>query len=151
MGKLLTISKSPEDRASIVNEYYAVDKLHDEFAPTEKRRKQLRDEIVSWCPDAEKEYSEKTDRVQLVISACGLERTVDNAAAFKVAGKKDFLTACKVSMKALAIFLTTPVIEALLISTLTGPRTFTVTPVVRVPFEAAINGTELSDRLLEAA
>jgi hypothetical protein len=137
MGKLLSIAKSPEDRASIVNEYFEVDKLHDEFAPTEKRRKQLRDEIVSWCPDATKEYSEKTDRCHLVISACAPERKVDNAAAFKILGKPSFLKACAVSMKALAVYLTTPVIEALLITTITGSRTLNATPVVSAPVEAA--------------
>jgi hypothetical protein len=137
MGKLLQTVKSPEERAAIVNEYFDLEQLYKAFQPTSKRREQVRQEIVSWCEDPAKEYSEKTDRVHLIISPCADKREIDTRAAYKVLGLKQFLLAAKVSMTALADYLTKPVIEAMAVTTQTGPRTLNPTPIVAAPVEAA--------------
>ena len=55
MGKLLALKKSPAARAAIIDEYGDIALRRIAFAPTEKRHKQLTDEIKTWYEDGDPE------------------------------------------------------------------------------------------------
>lgn len=133
MGKLLQLKTSPPNKAALIDEFGDVERLRREFAPTERRYQQLRDEIAGWCPDPEKEYVEKGHRYELLISRRDEQRKVDVKAAQKKLGLTKFLKACSLTMKALEAFLPKPEIEALTTKARTGPRTLIPTPVTPAP------------------
>lgn len=133
MGKLLTLkTASPPNRAAIIDEFGEVSRLRDDFAPTEKRYNQLRDEIKSWYEDkpADEVFIEKGVRFQLDIGACAMAKTVDVAAAYKKLGARKFFKACLITLKALAEHLGQADIEALTSEAQTGPRRFASTRIV---------------------
>lgn len=137
MGKLLLIKTAPRDRAALIDEYGAAAELRDRFAPTEKRYHALREEINSWCPEADLTYTEKGARYMLAISTRAVERKVGAKEAYKALGLAKFLRAASVSLKALGEFLSAPDIDRIAVASRTGSRTISATPIIAVPRELA--------------
>jgi hypothetical protein len=157
LGKLLHLKTAPANRAALIDEYGDIERLRREFAPTEKRYEQLREEIKSWfeASPADKEFIEKGARYQLTVSMRANARIVDIAAVYKKLGLKKFLRACSVTLKALAEFLTEPEIDALASSGRTGARSYVSTPLglPAVPALGRLPGNAASgpDKVPEAA
>ncbi len=122
---------APEIPASLIDEFGDLQKLRDEFAPTEalyqKRYKELKDLLAAAPPEAT--FVESGERWTLDISARRFERTVDVKRVRKRLGVELFLRVCSVSMKALESYLLKPEIEALTSSAQTGSRTYAVQPI----------------------
>lgn len=155
MGKLLLLKKAVPNRAAIIDEFGDVCALRAGFAPTEKRHKQLADEIKSWYEDAAaaREFTEKGDRYQLAISMRSLAKTINIRAAYKKLGINKFLAACTITLKALGELLSEPEVDALWEEDRTGHRSYVTTPFA-VPAELMLaqpNGTTVVRELLGAA
>lgn len=135
MGKLLALKQAPANRAAIIDEFGDVEKQRREFAPTERRHKQLLDEIKSWYESlpGDKDAVEKGTRYQLAISMRANATTVDVKAAHKKLGLTKFLKACTLTLKALGEYLSQPEIDALTATDRTGSRSFVTTPLVGPP------------------
>lgn len=116
--------------AALIDEFGAVseilDRLQADLAPTEKRYKQLREQIglliVAASPG--RTFFEAGQRYTLDISEQKKERFVDIAAARKKLGAAAFLEVCSVTQSALNDVLPKPEVEKLLITTQTGSRSY---------------------------
>ncbi len=155
MGKLLALKTAPADRAAIIDEFGDIAKLRADFAPTEKRHKQLSDEIKTWYEDspADQDFVEKGTRYQLDISPCSNVTLIDVKAAKKKLGLAKFLKCVSITLKALAVFLTEPEIAELTSTEQTGYRSYKPTPMIALPPNPGIpvNAASSPDAVREPA
>jgi hypothetical protein len=132
MGKLLLLkTATPANRSALIDEAGDIKLKLAAFAATgvERRDKQLTEEFASWYPDKpEEEFIEKGQRYELRISARRNVTTIDIRAAYKKLGLRKFLSACSLTLKALAEFLTEPEVDCLTSTARTGSRAFVTTP-----------------------
>jgi hypothetical protein len=128
--------------ASTVDDFGDVVKLREAFAPHERLYNKLRDQIKELCrnQDPTASYIMRGDRYTLKISPCTFEAQVDVAAARKKLGAERFLSACSITLRALANLLPKPEVDALTTTVRTSTRTFTPVPVA-----AAGVGVEKAD------
>lgn len=99
------------------------------FAPTEARYQKLREEFKGWFADEPaKEFVINGDRFSLRVSPCSTENKPDVPAVRKRLGAATFLLVAQVTKKALEGWLLKPEIEELCISTQTGSRSYSPTP-----------------------
>jgi hypothetical protein len=116
--------------AELIDEFGELSKLRDSFAATERRYQKTRAAIAAIVKDApgDAAFGQSGERFKLDVSACRMEHPVDVKKARKKLGWATFLQVCTVTKSALEAFLVKPEIEALCLSSQTGPRTFTATP-----------------------
>lgn len=112
--------------APLVDEYGDVVALRDAFAPTEARYRKLHELLKLLVVDAdpEAEFVVKGERFTLRITARGFESAPDVPRVRKKLGAAAFLAVVSCTKKALEAFLLKPQIEALCVTSQTGPRKF---------------------------
>lgn len=134
MGKLLSIetpAKAPvQIPAALIDQFGELAALRADFAPTERRYQKVRAEIAALLENSagDEIFLQSGERFKLDISACRMEYPVDVKAARRKIGWTAFLKVCTVTKTALAAFMIKPEIDALCLSSQTGPRTFTAIP-----------------------
>jgi hypothetical protein len=116
---------------NLVDAYGDLVKARDAFAATEKAYKatheKLKALVASQPPGAE--FVVRGERYTLRISAATFDRKPDVSKVRKLLGAAGFLEVVSVTMKALEGFLLKPQIEAILIVTQTGPRSYDAVPI----------------------
>lgn len=120
--------RAADARAAIVDEFGEADRRVKAFAPTQKRRDQLRDIITGWCPDAELEYPFSGEAYALIVSPRASVREIPARALYKALGLVRFLAAVKTTLKGASAFLGSCEVDALVVSARTGSREIAVTP-----------------------
>jgi hypothetical protein len=142
MGKLLQLSKSPSERANLIDEFGDVCRRRADFAPIEKRHGQLAAEIKTWYEeeDPEKVFVEKGARYQLDVSVRANVTAINNRAVYRILGIAKFLEACSLTLTALRKYMTTPEVDAVSSQERTGSRSYTAVPILGSP--AAVSGSE---------
>jgi hypothetical protein len=118
---------------SLVDEYGDVIAARDAFAPTERLYRKLSEQLKNLVAgeDDNAEFLVRGERYTLRISARSMESKVDVPAVRKRLGAATFLLVAQVTKKALEGWLLRPEIEALCISTHTGPRSFDAVPIAK--------------------
>jgi hypothetical protein len=141
MGKLLAMQTAAPDRAAIIDEFGDIALKRLAFAPTEKRFKQLSDEMKSWYQDApaDKTFTEKGQRYQLDVSMCSNVTAINIRAVYKIVGIAKFLKACTLSLKAVGELLSVPEVAAVSSVERTGWRSLATTPISRPTVEASLS------------
>jgi hypothetical protein len=131
MAKPISDAKLIKVPVQTVDDFGDVAKLREAFAPTERLYNKLRDQIKELCrgKDPAAAYTMRGDRYTLKISPCTFEAQVDVVAARKKLGAERFLSACSITLRALANLLPRPEVDALTRTVRTTTRTFT--PVAR--------------------
>lgn len=120
--------------AALIDEFGAVavlrDRMKADLAPVEAAYQKLRKQFegyIAWAAPGDT-FCEIGEAYTLDISARGLQRTVDIAAARKKLGAAAFLEICTVTQSALNTVLPKPQVEALLVSEQTGARSYVAVP-----------------------
>ncbi|HEY1861655.1 MAG TPA: hypothetical protein VGG61_14945 [Gemmataceae bacterium] len=127
MAKPISEAKLIQIPAQTVDDFGDVVRLREQFAPTERLYNRLRDQIKELCrnQDPTASYLMRGERWTLKISPCTFESQVDVAAARKKLGAEKFLSACSITLRALANLLPKPEVDALTVTVRTSTRTFT--------------------------
>lgn len=153
MGKLLTLTTSPAARAALIDELGDLKAKKAAFAPTEKRLKQVSDEVASWYDDRApaETYVEKGYRYQLTVSARLNVTSVNIRAVYRILGVRKFLDICTVTLTAIREVLTDAEVLAVTSLDRTGYRRLDTTP-LGTPAELSSGSiAHESDQLPKAA
>lgn len=131
MPTAITAARPLQIPAATVDDYCDLDAKHAAFAPTERLYQKCREQLKLLVADSdpEAEFIVKGERWTLRISACGLESKPDVKAARKLLGAATFLECVTLTFKSLENWLLKPQIAKITVTTQTGSRSYSPTPI----------------------